>query len=103
MMRLIDAVEVHAEVQRMICDKRYEQGVEALTDVLKVIHDAPTVDTERKARWVKILENCMNCEQTVSYICTSCGHMVRRPRPLRAYFSLPNFCEHCGANMSDNN
>ena len=67
------------------------------------LQEQPTIETERKARWVKILENCMNCEQTVSYICTSCGHMIHRPRPLRAYFSLPNFCEHCGANMSDNN
>lgn len=89
--RLIDACEVHAEIQRMICSNRYNKSVDALTDVLKILYDAPTIDAEpvRHGRWIWL--EPYGALLTHRRKCSECGEIKAQ--------EATNFCPNCGAEM----
>lgn len=89
-MRLVDACEVHAEIQRMICSNRYNKSVDALTDVLKVLTDATTIDAEpvRYGRWIFGESN--------GHSWMKCDCCLKSQDFQTGVFS---YCPNCGANM----
>lgn len=78
----------------------YEQGrTDALLDCKNGNKKEPMKDTPPKSE-PHALHACWQYygrrPNEIDYICTYCGHIHRRKRPLGF---MPNFCPECGAKM----
>ena len=72
-----------------------------ISDVVKIIEDAPTVDAVpvRRGRWEKIT-GMAPPEFHGHYTCSICGWCDKRLTTLRREMDY-NFCPNCGADMRE--
>ena len=95
-MRLIDADALIPEILHKLCVKSTDYLLEQERFVVKMIENAPTINTEpvRHGEWIRHIDNSPSIGMYVDWNCSKCNYTGRK-----GY----KFCPNCGARMDDDN